>query len=203
MTNDNYARSQRVERPPEAGSRNAAKFLNGNGIVTSRDTREEIATDHDPMAERFPVSVYILSRGKVAFANNGFSHITEYPQKEILSWEDERVFQLIHPEDRHAAIKGYKLNLQGYTTSAELRIIPKSGEVKWVQILHRPLYSRGQATIYGMSADITDRKEAENKLKNSEERYRLLAENISGSLSGMLRNSAINDFLVLASLNIS
>ncbi len=167
-----------MERPPEAGGPNNAKFLNDNGTVTPRDTQKEIST-HDPLTERFPVSVYILSQGKVSFANEGFSHITGYPQKEILSWEAERVLQLVHPEDRHEAIKGYKLNLQGYTTSAELRIIPESGEVKWVQILHRPLHSRGRATIYGMSADITDRKEAENKLKNSEERYRLLAENIS------------------------
>ena len=84
-------------------------------------------------------------------------------------------FQIIHPDDREAAAQALSHAIEiGENYHIEKRIVRPDGEVRWVlsqgEVLydeqHRPL------KLLGSFLDITDRKQAEEALKQSEEQFR-------------------------------
>jgi diguanylate cyclase (GGDEF)-like protein/PAS domain S-box-containing protein/putative nucleotidyltransferase with HDIG domain len=74
-----------------------------------------------------------------------------------------------------------KASCQGHDFSREFRILTPEGELRWIYVHTNPLsFPHGKQTgSVGTVEDITERKKAEEALRESEERYRLLAENAS------------------------
>jgi PAS domain S-box-containing protein len=66
----------------------------------------------------------------------------------------------------------------------ELQFITAKGNHRWVRTRGRAAWHEGHAIkLYGSFQDITDRKQTEQALRESEERYRLLADNVSDMIS--------------------
>jgi PAS domain S-box-containing protein len=83
----------------------------------------------------------------------------------------------IHPQDRRAVIRSTRKYLRGEKRSYEARFRSKNGEYKWFEMKAKVFYDdRGDMNILSIARDINDRKLAEFKLKESEERYRLIYE---------------------------
>jgi two-component system cell cycle sensor histidine kinase/response regulator CckA len=61
----------------------------------------------------------------------------------------------------------------------EIRLVSPSGRMQWVRAIARPQVGPDAITWYGVLIDVTDRKETEEALRQSEGQHRLLAENIS------------------------
>ncbi|AMO22681.1 hypothetical protein UC35_07045 [Ramlibacter tataouinensis] len=101
----------------------------------------------------------------------------------------------MHPDDRERTQHAVDLHLAGVTPrlSVEYRIIdPANGEVRWID-------SRGQCfrdadgrpdRVAGSTLDITERKRAEQALRESEERF---ARAVEGSNDGILDWDITND----------
>jgi len=69
--------------------------------------------------------------------------------------------------------------LAGHSEIMEFRLQIKSGQFRWLQCYNRPEWSEDEqriVRIYGASQDITARKHAEEALRHSEKRYRLIVE---------------------------
>jgi PAS domain S-box-containing protein len=66
----------------------------------------------------------------------------------------------------------------------ENRVIKPDGAIRWQQWANRALFDERGRTVelQSIGRDITDRKAAEEKLKESEEKYRLLIENVNESI---------------------
>jgi diguanylate cyclase (GGDEF)-like protein/PAS domain S-box-containing protein len=83
-----------------------------------------------------------------------------------LSPDTRTWLRLVHPEDRLRvrAAKRHLLGNQGY--EEEFRIVRKDGSVRWLRECAFPVHdANGQVyRVAGISADITQRKEAEQKL---------------------------------------
>lgn len=86
---------------------------------------------------------------------------------------------MVHEEDRAAVLKHVSNILAGHDVSAlEHRIVRKDGVVRWVRNTPVCQYDgKGKLIAYdGLIQDITDRKQAEEALRRSEEKYRLVAD---------------------------
>ncbi len=89
----------------------------------------------------------------------------------------------IHPEDRWIWKNAWRKNLQGDTSSYEYRIVRPGGEIRWICTRGFPIFDSNQQVyrIAGVSEDISDRKQKEEKIQKSQrelilsqQRYRLV-----------------------------
>lgn len=90
----------------------------------------------------------------------------------------EKFLDLVHPEDRDHVRRAVQDALQSkQETRIEHRVVLPDGEVRWIASVGRvqPEQSAEAAVLTGVSADITQRKENEEKLRESEEELSLLA----------------------------
>jgi PAS domain S-box-containing protein len=96
----------------------------------------------------------------------------------VKQWTD-----LHHPDDRAAAWKSIQDHLEGRTDihRIEYRLRTKDGQYKWILDCARVVKRDAQGRPLRMSGthtDITERKQAEEELKESEERFRQITETI-------------------------
>src|SRR5215469_3484995 len=92
----------------------------------------------------------------------------------------------IHPDDVDAATKAMvraRDNKEPY--AAEFRVVLPNGTVKWLRATGKFYYSaEGQPQrMLGMATDITERKTAEDAKRESDERYRRIAETTTEGIS--------------------
>ncbi|MEG4055225.1 MULTISPECIES: PAS domain S-box protein [unclassified Microcoleus] len=117
--------------------------------------------------------------GRYLRVNQKFCEIVGYSASELLSrtWMD-----VTYPEDIDADLEQNKKLFAGEIDSfkMEKRLLHKDGTVVWVNITVSLIQEPLSGAIYNVvvTEDIGDRKKTEAALKESEERFRQLAENI-------------------------
>lgn len=101
----------------------------------------------------------------------------------------QKLDQVLTPESHLKARELFeresRLELSGHrhgpdwSITSEFEMIHKDGSTFWVEITMNPLHDEAGRIkgIMGITRDISERKRAEEKLNESEKRYRLLAEN--------------------------
>lgn len=119
--------------------------------------------------------------GAVSYASPACRHILGYEPEELL----EKGSDVVHPDDRQRVRQAYERARGGEPgTNLEFRVITKSGETRWVLHSWSPVFSGGELqTIVSVTRDITERKQAEESLRQAhaelEEAYRFQSEFIN------------------------
>ncbi|MBD0386746.1 MAG: PAS domain-containing protein [Nostoc sp. C3-bin3] len=92
--------------------------------------------------------------------------------------------EAIHPDDRDRATKSVEQLLSAKSSSAEYRILRPDNSVRWIWNRGFAVYDdQGEVDYYGCIAeDITERKLSEESLRQSEEKFRTIAENIHAAI---------------------
>jgi len=143
-------------------------------VVISRDVTEQQQAEelYRTLFMNSPIGAFILQENKFLLVNPQFQEYTEYSETELL---DMDALNLIHPEDRKKVKR--KVGRMLLVKSAhpyEFRIITKSGKTRWLMDTVAPIHYKGKNALLGNSINITQRKQAEEALRQSEERYRQL-----------------------------
>ena len=122
--------------------------------------------------------ITILQDGRIVFANQAIADLFGYTVDELLALEPEQVDALIHPDDRRRVQENIEARLAGREVPSryEVRIVRKDGRVGWMEIAARRITYRGRPAILTFDVDVTERKLAEQALRESETRFRALIE---------------------------
>jgi len=114
---------------------------------------------------------------KISRFNHAFEHLTGYKADEVIGQE----LSMLFPEaSRDESLHNIARTLSGkYWKRVEIPILCKDGKVRLVLWNSANIYAEDGKTLLSIIAqgqDITERKKAEEALKESEEKYRTLVE---------------------------
>ncbi len=115
------------------------------------------------------------------FVSEGAQELTGYEPEAIIDNREVAYGKLIVPEDREYVWETIQAALdEGRNFEIEYRIQTKSGEQRWVWEQGRGLFDeRGELkNIQGFITDVTERKQMEFEVRESEERFRAVIENL-------------------------
>jgi PAS domain S-box-containing protein len=116
------------------------------------------------------VGVYIRKNDKLLYVNPRFEEIFGYTAKELYE-SDIDTFDLVNKEDRSHILNTRKALAEQNNKSLnyEFRGIHKSGESFYAEVFGNVTQLDGEEVVIGTVIDITERKEAAEKIKLSEE----------------------------------
>jgi PAS domain S-box-containing protein len=126
-----------------------------------------------------PDGIFIVDlTGKFISVNKAICENLKYTEEELLSMKLMEVipeqYHAVHRERLTTILKGESLS-----SSAEYEVAGKDGITHFVEVLSVPYYRENKLIGFqGIARDITQRKRDENLLKDSEEKYRRLFENV-------------------------
>ena len=125
--------------------------------------------------------IYIIQKGRFIYVNSIFQEVTGYSETELIN---SNSMNLVHPDDRELVREKAIENLKtkGYPKPYEYRFIKKNGEIIWVLERVTSTEYRGTQATVGSFMDITERKLAEEELKNGLKQLRKAME---GSVQAM------------------
>ena len=169
------------------GPDGSVEFVIGTGIdITETRTIQKNLHDSE---ERFALAVKGSGNGLWDWSDTQRDAVWWSPRLyEMLGYEDgeiESSFKtfnaLLHPEDRdkvHAAVEDHLKNNEVY--DIEIRMKIKSGDYRWFRTCGAAIRDNEGRPVRmsGSLTDISDRKQAEKELRESEIKYRSLLANL-------------------------
>jgi PAS domain S-box-containing protein len=156
-----------------------AVSLEEERIWAEETLRESEGKYRDLVEKVTNVGILVAQDGKLVFINTAISDILGYTKDELTSHPNP--FEFIHPDDRTMVLERHMKRLKGEEApeTYPYRIITRDGSMKWVEVIGVRFEWQGKPATLNFFTDISERKRAEDALRESEEKYRDLVENIS------------------------
>jgi len=116
--------------------------------------------------------------GIMSFVNDEWCRITGYSKEELLGIS---FFDLVHPKDREASRGRYRKRMRGESLSGlfELCIIRKDGVEVPIELTSAHTTYRGEQANVAYIRDITERKQAEDKIQQQNEFLNTVLESLT------------------------
>ena len=151
--------------------------------VTERQQAEEALRESEEryrdLFENLPVGIFQSTpTGRYRLINPTFARMLGFESPEEALKEVEDISTLYSdPRDRDEVVRLFEQ--QGRLSGYNIRHTRKDGSERWMSIYAKCAYDASGAISYydGFTVDITERKQAEIALRESEERFKLLFEN--------------------------
>jgi PAS domain S-box-containing protein/putative nucleotidyltransferase with HDIG domain len=142
----------------------------------SKAALEESEEKYRTLVEQLLTGIVIIQDFKVVFANQAFARISGYAIGELLALAPEQLKSLVLEDDRALVWGRFKERLAGKQVPAhyQVRGYRKDGSVCWLEMYAGLVTYNGKPAIQAAVLDISERKKAEEAVKQSEELYRAL-----------------------------
>jgi PAS domain S-box-containing protein len=165
--------------------------------ITERKRAEKKLTDSEEkfrmLAESSSFAIMMHQGDNWIYANRAAQEISGYTEEELCSMH---FWDIVHPDYREMVKQTGYSRQQGKVLprAYEFKIIAKDGVEKWVSLTGNSIQYEDKPTALISVTDITERKQSERKLINSEEKYRHLVEN---SQEGIFQSTADGHYVTV------
>ncbi|HEV3414289.1 MAG TPA: response regulator, partial [Puia sp.] len=174
------------------GENGKVEEIQGIGSDISEKLQMEQVKEEAIRTLSYAMTYAKMGSWKLDFINSELALSKEF--KALLAMDDEDPDKIlmedflhlyIVPEDFNLVAEEFAKSIQqkentGYETSFSCRIITKQGWMRYISVKGKVVAEQME---FGIAQDITFQKEAENALLNSEQKFRLLAENSEDIIS--------------------
>ena len=134
------------------------------------------------LTENISIAVFTFDiEGRFTYVNPTTTIITGFSENELLSM---KFFDIVHPEHRESVMsKGFdRIKGEDVVQKYDFKIITKQGETRRIEIYNSRTTIDGLVVVLGTATDITERWITDNRIRESEEKYKYLIESIEEGL---------------------
>lgn len=128
------------------------------------------------------ILVALLKPIRHVFTNDAIEKMLGYSNQELMSLSPEEIRNLVYSEDRAVFFKRMedRLNSEPAKSCTEFRAVRKDGSIIWLSGFFERVDYDGQPAIMGIFLNINESRKNEENLRESEKRYRELANFLPG-----------------------
>ena len=162
----------------------AIRLIGATQNVTEKKEAEEELKRLSLVAKETSNAVVITDKDcNVQWINESFEKTTGYKVDEVLHRNLYEFFERVAADPLGLRFLRLKLHQKAFA-EYDLRINGSKGDMRWLRIQCQPQLTNNQVTsFFAIISDITNEKESELKLINSERRFRSIIENSSEGLA--------------------
>ena len=158
--------------------------------ITEREKAEQKLKESEEkfrnIAEQSLMGIAILQDNKLNYINKKYAELGGYELEELRDWTLRDYLNFIHPDDQLIVAEQARKKQKGdgdVISTYQFKAIKKSGEIIWLEIFSSTITYDGKPADLITAIDITEKKLAEQNIKESEEKYRLISENANDLIS--------------------
>jgi len=143
------------------------------GLRQAEKMLQQSEERYHTLVEKAFEGIIVVQDGKVVFANPRAYEMIDYPRDQV----DPKTFtDFLHEEDRQMVIDRHLRRLKGeqFEETYPVRLVDQKGNIKWALLSAARIDWDGKTATLTFLTDITVRKQAEDALRESEEKYRSL-----------------------------
>jgi PAS domain S-box-containing protein len=160
-------------------------------VLSIRDIGERKQAEelYKAIAEESQAGVYVVQDGKFIYVNDNAARYTGYSPQELAG--KESLF-CVHPRDRKRIAENLRRALKdGRSRPYTYRIITKDGSMRWIIETVSPVTFGGEKLVLGNAMDVTEIKEARQRLEELEELEASILDAIPHAVIGFERRHII------------
>ncbi|MFX1314284.1 MAG: PAS domain S-box protein [Promethearchaeota archaeon] len=152
-------------------------------ILVEKRTKElkESEEKFRTLTEQSFLGIAIIQDNLIKYVNNRLLKAFGFSVDEIMNWQPGEFLNYIHPDDRNFVAKQVRKKQLGEPNAInqyQFKGLKKSGDEIWLEVFSKTINYAGKPANFITILDITEKKLAEQNLKNFERKYRNILENI-------------------------